>query len=145
MSGRLLSVALLLALALAACGDGSSGPTTTPRPVARGVALQIFLKETYDAGLFQAGDPINIAVEEMLYDDAARAASEFGIGLYATAPGGPPYVDGLPGFLITAEGDFFDYDGDDAQPPPDTPRRAAVATGFVDTQGRVTYGWRFVE
>lgn len=142
---RTLATALIAATTIVACGDDDSGPAVTARPVGQGPALQIFLRNAYDAGLFLAGDPIDISVEAMLYDDAARAAGEFGLGLYATAPGTPPYPDGLPGYFITAHGDFFDYDGDEDRPPPDTPRRPAVSIGFVDTQGRVTYAWRFTD
>lgn len=123
--------------------DGDVAPT--PRPVTSGPALQIFLREAYNVGLFQAGDPIEITVADMLYNDAARAASEFGLGLYATASGDPPYPNGLPGYLIIAQGEFFDYSGDEERPPADAPRRSAVATAFVDTQGRFTYAWRFTD
>lgn len=142
---RLLPAIFLILAFAAACSDDDDGGTVTPRPVTSGPALQIFLRDAYRDGLFQADDPIEITVEEMLYDDAARAAGEFGLGLYATVTGDPPYPDGLPGYLITAQGDFFDYSGDEERPPPDTPKRPAVATAFVDTQGRVTYAWRFTD
>lgn len=142
---RILALALVASLAVVACGDDDSEPTPTARPVSRGPALQIFLREVYQASLFQEGDPIDISIDDMLYDDAARAAQELGLGLYATAPGEPPYPDGLPGFLITAQGDFLDWDGDGIPAPADAPRRPGVAAGFVDTQGRVTYVWRFTD
>lgn len=146
MLARLLALALFASLlALVACGDDGGSPTVTPKPVSRGPALQIFLREAYEKGLFLDDDPIEITIEEMLYDDAARAATEYGLGLYATATGDPPYPDGLPGYLITAQGQFFYYEDEERSPAPDTPRRPAVATGFVDTQGRMTYAWRFID
>lgn len=145
MLTRTLPVVLVLFLLLSACSGDGNEATTTPRLITSGPALQIFLREAYSEGLFHAGDPIELSVEDMLYDDAARAASEFGLGLYATASGDPPYPDGLPGYLITAQGDFFDYHGNAERPPPDTSRRPAVAAAFVDTQGRFTYVWRFTD
>jgi len=142
---RTLPLILLASLIFAACSDGDEEATITPRPITSGPALQIFVREAYDEGLFQAGDPIELNIEEMLYDDAARAAREFGLGLYATVSGGPPYPDGLPGYFIIAQGDFFDYAGDEARPPPGSPRRPAVATAFVDTKGGFTYTWRFTD
>lgn len=142
---RTLPAICALVLCVAACSGDDDGVTTTPRPVTSGPALQIFLREAYGEGLFQAGDPVDLTIEEMLYDDAARAANELGLGLYATISGDPPYPDGLPGYLITVKGDFFDYSGDEERPPPDTPRRPAVATAFVDKQGRLTYAWRFTD
>lgn len=143
---RKLFIVLFAGAVFAACsGDDGDGPARTPRPVTSGPALQIFLREAYQQGLFQAGDPIDLTVEELLYDDAARKSNEFGLGLYATAQGEPPYPDGLPGFLITAQGDFFEYAGDEERPPADTARRPAVATAFVDKQGRFTYAWRFTD
>lgn len=134
---RLAAAAAATAMLVAACGDGS-GPEVTARPITRGPALQLFLREAYEAGLFEQNDPIDIAVEEMLYDEARRAAQALGLGLYATAPGGPPYEDGLPGFYITARGEFLDGEGG-------VTRREGVAAAFVDMQGRFTYTWRFVE
>lgn len=142
---RFLPLALLACAVISACCGGDDAPTVTPLPVTSGQALQIFVGEAYEEGLFQEGDPIDLDVREMLYDDAARAANELGLGLYATISGDPPYPDGLPGYLITAQGDFFDYDGDEERPPADTPRRPAVAAGFVDKQGRFTYAWRYTD
>lgn len=137
---RLAVVVLMLApVVFVACGGDSSGPDVTARPMTRGPALQLFLREAYRQGLFNAGDPVDVTVEEMPYDDAARLARDLGLGLYATAPGDPPYEDGLPGFFISVEGEFIDGDGEDA------PRRPAVAAAFVDMQGRFTYTWRFVD
>ncbi|MFQ5472034.1 MAG: hypothetical protein ACE5FA_04010 [Dehalococcoidia bacterium] len=143
MLTRLLPIALLGSLILAACG-GSSGPQATPQPVGRGPALQTFLGQAYESGWFAEDDPIDVKIVETFYEPAAARAAELGLGLYATAPGTPPYSDGLPGFLITATGDFFDYDGE-GRPPPDTPRRPAVAAGYVDTAGRFTWVMRFLD
>ena len=74
----------------------------------------------------------------------AARAREYGLGLYATAPGTPPFADGLPGYLVTATGEFFDYDGE-GRPPPDTPRRPAVAAGYIDTTGRFTHVFRYLD
>lgn len=145
MLTRTLFVVLLACAVVTACTGGDDDATPTPQPITSGPALQIFLREAYDEGLFQAGDPIQLSVEELLYDDAARKANGFGLGLYSTISGDQPHPDGLPGFLITAEGEFFDYSGDGERPPPDTPRRPAVATAFVDKQGRFTYAWRFID
>jgi len=139
---RLLPIAVIGSLILAACGS-SSGPQTTPQPVGRGPALQTFLGQAYESGWFAEGDPIDVDIVETFYEPAAARASELGLGLYATAPGTPPFADGLPGFLITATGDFFDYDGE-GRPPADTPRRPAVSAGYVDTLGRFTWVMRFL-
>lgn len=141
MLARVAPILILVPLALAACGDDSSAPQATARPMTRGPALQLFLREAYSEGLFREGDPVDVSVEEMLYDDAARLARELGLGLYATAPGDPPCPDGLPGFFITVEGDFIDSSAGDGEET----RRPAVAAAFVDLQGRFTYVWRFVQ
>ncbi|MCH8813503.1 MAG: hypothetical protein IH957_00190 [Chloroflexi bacterium] len=143
MLTRLLPIAIMASLLLAACG-GSSGPQATPQPVGRGPALQTFLGQAYESGWFAEGDPIDVKIVGTFYEPAAARAAELGLGLYATAPGTPPYSDGLPGFLITAIGDFFDYDGE-GRPPADTPRRPAVAAGYVDTLGRFTWVMRFLD
>ncbi len=143
MLTRLLPIALLGSLILAACG-GSGEPQNTPQPVGRGPALQTFLGQAYESGWFADGDPIDVEIVETFYEPAAARAAELGLGLYATAPGTPPFSDGLPGFLITAIGDFFDYDGE-GRPPTDTPRRPAVAAGYVDTTGRFTWVMRFLD
>jgi hypothetical protein len=145
MLTRTLPAVLFACAVISACAGDDDDATPTPQPITSGPALQIFLREAYDEGLFEAGDPIQLSVEELLYDDAARKASELGLGLYSTVSGTPPYPDGLPGFLITAQGDFFDYSGDGESPSADTPRRTAVATAFVDKRGRFTYAWRFTE
>ena len=143
MLTRLLPIALLGSLILVACG-GSGEPQNTPQPVGRGPALQTFLGQAYENGWFAEGDPIDVEIVETFYEPAAARAAELGLGLYATAPGTPPFSDGLPGFLITAIGDFFDYDGE-GRPPTDTPRRPAVAAGYVDTTGRFTWVMRFLD
>jgi hypothetical protein len=66
------------------------------------------------------------------------------LSLYPTIPGTPPYADGLPGWLITARGDFFDVPNG-ATPTPDTPRRPALAAAFVDTHGGLAYSMRFTD
>jgi hypothetical protein len=144
MLARALPLFLLVTLTFAACGSDSSDYSPTPLPVTRGVALQIFLRQAYEDGLFAEGDPIELEVEAMLYGEAASTSQEHGLGLFATAPGEPPYPDGLPGFLIIASGDFFVQEGE-GEPSPDTPRRPAIAAAFVDTQGRSTYAWRFTD
>lgn len=140
---RLLAVIVVSSVVLAACG-GSDGSQNTAPAVGRGPALQIFLRQAYDNGWFAEGDPIDVAIVETFYEPAAARAREYGLGLYATAPGTPPYADGLPGYLITAIGDFFDYDGE-GRPPADTPRRPAVAAGYIDTTGRFTHVFRYLD
>jgi ABC-type nitrate/sulfonate/bicarbonate transport system substrate-binding protein len=143
MLARLLAVTVLASIVLAACG-GSDGPQNTPPTVGRGPALQTFLRQAYESGWFAEGDPVDVEIVETFYEPAAARAAEYGLGLYATAPGTPPYTDGLPGYLITAIGEFYDYEGDD-RPPPETPRRPAVAAGYVDTAGRFTYTFRYLD
>ncbi len=142
MLARLLALIVVASIVLAACG--SDGVQNTPQTVGRGPALQIFLRQAYENGWFAEGDPIDVDIVETFYEPAAARAAEYGLGLYATAPGTPPFADGLPGYLITAIGDFFDYDGE-GRPPPDTPRRPAVSAGYVDTTGRFTYTFRFLD
>jgi len=139
---RLLAVIVFASVVLAACG-GSDGSQDAPM-VGRGPALQIFLREAYDNGWFAEGDPVDVEIVETFYEPAAARAQEYGLGLYATAPGTPPFADGLPGYLVTAIGDFFDYDGE-GRPPSDTPRRPAVAAGYIDTTGRFTHVFRYLD
>lgn len=136
-------IALSLAFLATACGSG--GPEPTPLPVFQGQAVQIFLREAYKTGWFREGDPVQITSEPMLWADALAKAEELGLSLYPTLPGTPPYQDGLPGWLMTAQGDFYASAADNATPGPDTPRRPAIAVAFVDRQGRITYSLRFLD
>jgi len=136
-------MALGLAAVAAACG--SAQPEPTPLPVFQGQAVQIFLREAYKTGWFREGDPIQITSEPMLWADALARATELGLSLYPTLPGTPPYQDGLPGWLMTARGDFYASAAGDTTPGPDTPRRPAIAAAFVDRQGRITYSLRFLD
>lgn len=137
------AIGISLALLGAACGSG--GPEPTPLPVFQGQAVQIFLREAYKTGWFREGDPIQITSEPMLWADALAKAEELGLSLYPTLPGTPPYQDGLPGWLMTAQGDFYATAAGNATPGPDTPRRPAIAAAFVDRQGRITYSLRFLD
>ena len=65
MLTRLLPIALLGSLILAACG-GSGEPQNTPQPVGRGPALQTFLGQAYESGWFAEGDPIDVEIVEVL-------------------------------------------------------------------------------
>ncbi|HSP54328.1 MAG TPA: hypothetical protein VLS25_01970 [Dehalococcoidia bacterium] len=135
---------LALALTLASACGGSSEPTPTPGTIIEGNAIQIFLKEANKVGWFSAGDDIKIESEPLLYQQALDKVSAIDLSLYPTVPGTPPYVDGLPGWLIIARGNFFDVP-DGATPTAGTPRRPAVAAAFVDTHGGLAYSMRFTD
>ena len=143
--GRLaFAVILLTTLALAsACGDDTQ-PTPTPQPIIEGNAVQIFLREAYKIGWFNSGDDIQLESEPLTFAEALTKAEALDLSLYPTIPGTPPYPDGLPGWLITARGDFFDLPNN-ATPNADTPRRPAAAAAFVDATGRLTYSMRFTD
>jgi hypothetical protein len=66
------------------------------------------------------------------------------LSLYATLPGPGPYPDGLPGWFIVARGDFYDVEYPQT-PRPETQRRPAVSTAFVDLMGGFTYGMKFLD
>ncbi len=136
-------MALGLIFAAAGCGSGETEPT--PPPVFQGQAVQIFLREAYKTGWFSEGDPIKITSEPMLWADALTKARELGLSLYPTLPGTPPFPDGLPGWLMTARGDFYATAAEGRTPEPGTPRRPAMAVAFVDRQGRITYSLRFLD
>jgi len=102
------TVILVLALALvSACGKRRRASPNT-RTIIEGNAVQIFLKEAYKVGWFTSGDDIEIQSEALLYEQALARATDMDLSLYAPVPGTPPYPNGLPGWLITARGDFFD-------------------------------------
>lgn len=132
-----------IVLLMAACGTGGPGPT--PLPVFQGQAVQIFLREAYKTGWFREGDPIAITSEPMLWADALVKARGLGLSLYPTLPGTPPFQDGLPGWLMTARGDFYASAAGGSTAGPDTARRPAIAVAFVDRQGRITYSLRFLD
>jgi hypothetical protein len=142
---RLACAAILLTtLALAAaCGDDTE-PTPTPKTIIEGNAVQIFVKEGVKIGWFNSGDDVQLESEPLLFAEALAKAEALDLSLYPSIPGTPPYPDGLPGWLITAQGDFFDLP-DNATPNVDTPRRPAAAAAFVDTTGRLTYSMRFTD
>ena len=135
-------LAVVLAAA-SACG-GDSEPSPTPGTIIEGNAVQIFLKEAYKVGWFTSADDIEVHSEPLLYEQALAKATELDLSLYAPVPGTPPYPEGLPGWLITARGDFFDLPPD-ATPTPDAPRRPAVAAAFVDSRGHLAYSLRFTD
>ncbi len=135
-------LALIVTLA-AACSDNTE-PQPTPGTIIEGNAVQIFLKEAYKIGWFTADDDVKIDSEPLLYQQALDRAAELDLSLYPTVPGPPPFADGLPGWLITARGDFFDSTGV-ASPTPESPRRPAIAAAFVDTHGGLAYSMRFTD
>jgi hypothetical protein len=133
-----------------ACGGDDDGGNETETPVPTGSAaleanaVQVFLREAQKIGWFDEGDEIEVSSEPLLIAEAQAEATRLGLPLYATLPGDPPYPDGLPGYFITAEGEFYDV-ADGETPGPDTPRRPALAIAFVDTQGRFTYSRKFTD
>jgi len=142
--GVLAAALIVLGLALAsACGDDGE-PAPTPGTIIEGNAVQIFLKEAYKVGWFTADDPIEVESEPLLYEQALARAEDLDLSFYAPVPGTPPYPNGLPGWLITARGDFFDLPSG-ATPTPDTPRRPALAAAFVDSTGGLSYSMRFTD
>jgi len=141
---RLSWIAAALALvAVLGCGGGDEGGPT-PGTIIEGNAVQIFVKEASKIGWFSPDDPIDIQSEPLPYEEALAKATALNLSLYPTVPETPPFPGGLPGWLITARGDFYDLPGS-ATPGPDTPRRPAIAAAFVDTHGRLTYSMRFTD
>jgi hypothetical protein len=142
-----LVAALLIAL-LAACsdddGDADERPEGTVPPTTEEQALETYLLEMENVGWFSRDDDVEIETEYLLIADAQQRTSELGLSLYATLPGPPPYPDGLPGWYIVARGDFNDVTFPET-PGPDTKRRPAVSTAFVDLEGRLTYGMKFTD
>jgi hypothetical protein len=147
---RLALAAVGLASALAvSCGDGDGdGETVTPVPTGSAAleanAVEIFLQEAQKIGWFNEGDEIEVTSTPMLIAEAQTEAQRLQLPLYATLPGPGPYPEGLPGYFITAEGQFYDV-ADGETPRPETGRRPALAIAFVDTQGRLTYSRRFTD
>ncbi len=136
---------LLLALFLAAACGSDEPPEPTARPISQAAAVQVFFREAYKVGWFAEGDPVETTVEAMLWEDAAARAQELGLSLYPTIPGTPPYPDGLPGWILTAAGDFHATAGTDATPDAAAARRPATAVAFVDRYGAITYSMRFTD
>jgi hypothetical protein len=135
---------LIFTLAAATACEDDAEPQPTPRTIIEGNAVQIFLKEAVKVGWFAADDDIDLESEPLLFQQALDRAAEIDLSLYPTVPETPPYTDGLPGWLITARGEFFDLPGG-GTPGPDTPRRPAVAAAFVDTHGGLAYSMRFTD
>jgi hypothetical protein len=141
---------LFTAVIVVACGgdDEGAGESQTPVPTGSAAleanAVQSFLGEAQKIGWFDEGDEIEVQSTPMLIAEAQAEATRLGLPLYATVPGDPPYPDGLPGYFITAEGQFYDV-ADGETPRPDTRRRPALAIAFVDTHGRLTYSRRFTD
>ena len=139
------AVPVLVVLAfVSACGDDGAEPTPTPGTIIEGNAVQIFLREAYKVGWFTADDEVELESEPLLFEQALAKATVMDLSLYPTTPGTPPYVDGLPGWLITARGDFFEVPSG-ATPTSETPRRPAIAAAFVDTHGGLAYSMRFTD
>jgi hypothetical protein len=141
------ALAWVVVLAVACSDDGgdeSQTPVPTGSEALQENAVQVFLREAQKIGWIDEGDDIEITSRPMLIAEAQAQATVLGLPLYATAPGDPPYPDGLPGYFITAEGEFYDV-ADGETPGPDTGRRPALAIAFVDTQGRFTYSRRFTD
>jgi hypothetical protein len=107
-------------------------------------AVESFTKEALKLGWFDEGDDIEVVSRPMLIAEAQTEATVLGLPLYATLPGPPPYPDGLPGYFITAEGQFYDV-ADGETPAAGTGRRPALAIAFVDTQGRLTYSRKYTD
>jgi hypothetical protein len=146
-----LGLATAVALA-AACGDDDDSgngdrATLTPSATLTGnAALDVYIREAVKSNWFALGDDIEFETEDLLFEDALARAEEVGLPIYPTEPGPPPYKDGLPGVLIIARGDFYDYAGPaDQTPSPDTPRREAESIAFVDELGRISYAYRFTD
>lgn len=139
-----LAAVVVVAVLLTRCGGGGE-PAPTAQTIFEGQAVQIFLREAYKTGWFHEGDPIEIASEPMLWEEALARAQEMGLSLYPTIPGTPPFRDGLPGWLMTAKGEFYETAGSGVTPAVGAPRRPAVAVAFVDRQGRITYSLRFTD
>lgn len=149
-AGILVLVVVALAFVIA-CGDdddagnGSGGDSASPT-LSGNTALDVYIREAVKSNWFAEGDDIEIETEELLWEDAKTRSEEIGLPIYATEPGPPPYEGGLPGVLVIASGDFFDYTGPPNQTPsPDTPRREAQSIAFVDEQGRISYAFRFTD
>lgn len=139
-----LAAAVVVAVFLTRCGGGGE-PAPTAQTIFQGQAVQIFLREAYKTGWFREGDPIEITSEPMLWEEALARARGLGLSLYPTIPGTPPFRDGLPGWLMTAKGEFYETAGSGVTPAVETLRRPAVAVAFVDRQGRITYSLRFTD
>jgi hypothetical protein len=145
---RVLLIGLWVVGALAAgpgCGGGDDEAAfPTAKPIIEGNAVQIFVREAHKVGWWDDGDPIELESEPLGFADALAQAQKLGLAIYPTEPGAPPYEDGLPGYFVTARGEFYDV-ADGETPGPDTGRRPAVAVAFIDRQGRLSYGMRFVD
>jgi hypothetical protein len=128
-------------------GDDTGGETNAPSATLTGnAALDVYIREAVKSNWFALGDDIEFETEELLWEDALVRSQEVGLPIYATEPGDPPYEDGLPGTLIIASGDFYDYTGPPNETPsPETPRREAQSIAFVDEQGRISYAFRFTD
>jgi hypothetical protein len=139
-----LLVALGTLILLAGCGGGDEAPTPAPGAITEEDARQLYLGEMEKLGWFHEGDDVDIEVEYLLIAEAQAKVTDLGLSLYATLPGPPPYPDGLPGWLIVARGDFYEVEYPQT-PGPDAQRRPAIGTGFVDREGRLTYGMKFTD
>jgi hypothetical protein len=113
-------------------------------PIIEGNAVQIFVREAHKVGWFNDGDPIEFTSQPYGFAQALTEAQKLGLAIYPTSGETPPYSGGLPGWLITAKGDFYNV-ADGQTPGPATGRRPAVAVAFVDREGRLTYGMRFTD
>ena len=125
-------------------GDADEGTNGTVPPTTKEQALETYLLEMEKIGWFSRDDPVDIETEYLLIAEAQEMTSDLGLSLYATLPGPPPYPDGLPGWYVVARGEFNDVTFPET-PGPDTKRRPAVSTAFVDLEGRLTYGMKFTD
>ncbi len=145
-------LAILFAAAFfAACGrddvgEGDETPelTAAPGEVTEEAAVEVYLGEMEKLGWFYRDDPVEVEAEYLLIAEAQTKTSELGLSLYATLPGPGPYPGGLPGWFIVARGDFYDVEYPQT-PRPETRRRPAVSTAFVDLMGGFTYGMKFTD
>jgi ABC-type glycerol-3-phosphate transport system substrate-binding protein len=143
-AGAGLLALLAAALLAAACGNSAGAPEADVFTITEESAVQIFLREMAKSRWIEENDPLEVTVEKLLWEDAFAKAEEIGLTLYPTIAATPPYEDGLPGWLIIAEGDFYDI-ADGAEPGEDTGRRPAIAVAFVDEAGHLAYSRRFTE
>jgi hypothetical protein len=125
-------------------GDETPGATAPAGEVTEEEAVEVYLGEMEKLGWFYRDEPVEVEAEYLLIAEAQAKTSDLGLSLYATLPGPGPYPDGLPGWFIVARGDFYEVDYPQT-PRPETWRRPAVSTAFVDLMGGFTYGMKFTD
>jgi len=125
-------------------GDATATATQGVNAVTEEEAVEVYLGEMEKLGWFYRDETVEVEAEYLLIAEAQKKTSDLGLSLYATLPGPGPYPDGLPGWFIVARGDFYEVEYPQT-PRPETRRRPAVSTAFVDMMGGFTYGMRFLD